>query len=54
MSYIEEELKIDIDEEEEVVGDKNLEEDLNEPIDDDLVDDDFLIDESPGLTDTEY
>jgi len=54
MSYIEEELKIDIDEEEEVVGDKNLEEDLNEPIDDDLIDDDLLDDESPGLTDTEY
>lgn len=56
MSYIDEELKIDIDEEEEVVvGNKNLEGDLKEPIDDGLIEDDnFLDDESSGLTDTEY
>jgi len=54
MSYIDEELKIDIDEEEEGVENKNLEEDLNGPIDDNLEDDDLFDDEFSGLTDTEY
>ncbi|MFA5773512.1 MAG: hypothetical protein WC908_02455 [Candidatus Paceibacterota bacterium] len=54
MSYIDEELKIDINEDEEGVENKNLEEDLNEPIDDDLVDDDLLVGEFAGLDGSEY
>jgi len=54
MSYIDEELKIDIGEEEEA-EDENLEKDLNDPIDDDLLeDDDPMVDEFVGLTDAEY
>lgn len=54
MSYIDEELKIDVDEDEEGVEDKSLEEELNEPIDDNLGDDDPSSDEFAGLTTTEY
>jgi hypothetical protein len=51
MSYIDDELKIDVDEEEEESGD--LEEELADPLDvipeeDDLLDDEFI-----GLSDTE-
>ena len=50
MSYIDDELKIDVDEEEEEDGD---EEELTDPLDAISEEDDLLDDEFIGLSDTE-
>lgn len=51
MSYIDDELKIEIDEEDE---EEDMEDDLDSPIDDIPAEDDLLDDEFIGLSDTEY
>ena len=57
MSYIDdEELKIDISNDEEDDDEKGLDGDLNEPVDDDLLeeDDDLLVSEFAGLDGSLY